>query len=154
MSRYVDPQRRRDPSFVALVISMACLSSRYVGDLGWGVSQELAAPVGLQLLDLCQSILQHEAADREDVMVVQAIFNMAVYASGTSKPYTGLIHLSRAITYVETVFCIYAANRLHFSIALQTGLHRRVNDWEAFSLYLSPHLCLARPEANILRFQG
>lgn len=154
MSRYVDPQLRRDPSFVALVISMVCLSSRYVGDLGWGISTELAAPIGIQLLDLCQSILQHEAADREDVEVVQAIFNMAVYASGTSKPYSGLILLSRAITYVETALCIYAAHRLHISIALQTGLHRRVNDWEAFSLYASPHLRLARSEANILRIQG
>jgi hypothetical protein len=103
MSRYVDPQLRRDPSFVALVISMACLSSRYIGDLGWGVSTELAAPVGVQLLDLCQSILQREAADREDLEVVQAIFNLAVYASGTSKPYSGLIHLSRAVTYVAEV---------------------------------------------------
>lgn len=100
MARYVNPQLRRDPSFVALVISMACLSSRYIGDLGWGVSTELAAPVGLQLLELCQSILRHEAADREDLEVVQAIFNLAVFHGGTSKPYSGLIHLSRAITYV------------------------------------------------------
>lgn len=98
MSRYTDPQRRRDPSFVALVLSMACLSSRYIGDLRWGVSTEMAAPVGIQLLELCKSILQNEAADREDLEVVQATFNLAVYLGGTSKPYSSLIHLSRAIT--------------------------------------------------------
>lgn len=117
MSRYIDPQRRRDPSFVALVLSMACLSSRYIGDLRWGVSTEMAAPIGIQLLELCKSILQNEAADREDLEVVQATFNLAVYLGGTSKPYSSLIHLSRAIT-----------------ISLQTGLHRRVSDWESFSL--------------------
>ncbi|KAJ9098748.1 hypothetical protein QFC21_004396 [Naganishia friedmannii] len=117
MSRYTDSQRRRDPSFVALVLSMACLSSRYIGDLRWGVSTEMAAPVGIQLLELCKSILQNEAADREDLEVVQATFNLAVYLGGTSKPYSSLIHLSKAIT-----------------ISLQTGLHRRVSDWESFSL--------------------
>lgn len=139
MSRYINPQLRRDPSFVALVISMACLSSRYIGDLGWGVSTELAAPVGIQLLELCQSILQHEAGDREDLEVVQAIFNLAVFAGGTSKPYSGLIHLSRAITYVGR-HGISRSVMLTFTIriALQTGLHRRVSDWESFSLYVFP----------------
>lgn len=63
----------------------------------------MAAPIGIQLLELCKSILQNEAADREDLEVVQATFNLAVYLGGTSKPYSSLIHLSRAITYVYEV---------------------------------------------------
>ncbi|KAJ9126923.1 hypothetical protein QFC24_001154 [Naganishia onofrii] len=65
---------------------MACLSSRYIGDLRWGVSTEMAAPIGIQLLELCKSLLQNEAADREDLEVVQATFNLAVYLGDVSEP--------------------------------------------------------------------
>lgn len=98
MSRYMDPSLRRDPSFVCLVLSMTSLSSRYIGDLGWGIATETTAPVGLRLVELCKSVLSVEAGDAMDLAVVQATFNLAVYLGGTSKPFSGLVYISKAIT--------------------------------------------------------
>jgi hypothetical protein len=94
--RYEDSQHRKDPSFAALVISMACLSSRYIHDLNWGFAEDAIAPLVLPLVELCKSVLANEAVDRENLAVVQALFNLAVFMCGTVKQSAGLIYLNQA----------------------------------------------------------
>jgi hypothetical protein len=101
--RYEDLQHRKDPSFVALVISMACLSSRYIHDLKWGFTEEIVAPLVSPLLELCKSVLATEAVDRENLAVVQALFNLAVFMCGTVKQSAGLTYLNQATSSVTAV---------------------------------------------------
>lgn len=98
MRRYEDPHHRKDPSFAALVVSMACLSSRYIHDLQWGVSQENIAPIISPLVELCKSILATEAADCENLALVQTLFNLSVFMSGTTKQNAAVSYLNRAIS--------------------------------------------------------
>ena len=93
MRDYVDPVHRRNPSFVALVLSICCLSSRYVQD-----PRLKDTSVASDLLKLAKTMVQEVAADRADLMVVQALFCMSVVQEGTAR--SGLLWqwLSQALS--------------------------------------------------------
>lgn len=75
---------------------MVCLSSRYIHDLQWGFTEEAIAPIISPLVDLCISILATEAADCENLAIVQALFNLSVFMSGTTKQNAAMSYLTRA----------------------------------------------------------
>ena len=81
MSQYVSPTYRRDPSFVALVVSICCLSSRYARD-----ARLSNTTIGADLVSLAKSALDEGSSGRADLFLVQALHNMAVVQEGTGRP--------------------------------------------------------------------
>ena len=92
MLQYTDPVQRRSPTFVALVLSICCLSSRY--------AQIPAAAEGRMKHDLYRLAKEtiHQASDSSDLYMVQALFNMSVVQEGTARPNLLWLYLSQAIS--------------------------------------------------------
>ncbi|ORY28987.1 fungal-specific transcription factor domain-domain-containing protein [Naematelia encephala] len=109
LAQYHDPAHRRSPSFVCLVMSLCCLSSRYTQD-------PRLPTLSPQLLALARVAVARLAAERSDVYLVQALFNMSVVQEGTLRPSLLWTYLSQAL-----------------SMAIDLGLHRRVDEWSTFS---------------------
>lgn len=98
LQTYLHPNRTHQPDFVVLVLSMCCLSSRYLDDPRTLVQAGKPGTAGLALFELARTILREEIAGRITLPVVQATFNLAVFAEGLTKPSTSLVLLSEAVT--------------------------------------------------------
>lgn len=91
MSRYHSLAHRQDPSFVALILSICCLSSRYTQDAR-------IAEASSDLFVLAHESVTRLAAERIDLEIVQALFNMSVVQEGTSSPAALWVYLSQAVS--------------------------------------------------------
>jgi hypothetical protein len=98
MAAYDDPSSRRDPSFVALVLSICCLSSRYAQDARISAINPSGLTVAQELFNVAKSVLSNEAAERADLQVVQALFNLSVVQEGTARPNLMWSYLSQALS--------------------------------------------------------
>lgn len=98
LTSYLPPHRSHHPDFIVLVLSMCCLSSRYLDDPRTLSQAGKPGTAGLALFELAKKILREEMAGRISLPVVQATFNLAVFAEGSIKPSTSLVLLSEAVT--------------------------------------------------------
>lgn len=98
MSAYNNERCRRNPSFVALVLSVCCLSSRYTQDARLQIVDADGLTIGQRLLQLAKHTLSNEAAERADLEVVQALFNLAVVQEGTARPNLLWSYLCQALS--------------------------------------------------------
>jgi hypothetical protein len=102
MEQYASPLHRRNPSFVALVLSVCCLSSRYAQDAR--LAQPHPGPGGtttstaLRLLAFARETVSSLASERTDLETVQALFNMSVVQEGTARPSLLWFYLSQALS--------------------------------------------------------
>ncbi len=85
MEQYANPNRRKQPTFVALVLSICCLSSRYVQDSRLPQSDASGDTLASRLLTFAKDIVGRLAAERTDLEIVQALFNMSVVQEGHGK---------------------------------------------------------------------
>jgi hypothetical protein len=98
MTAYNDPTSRRNPSFVALVLSICCLSSRYAQDSRISAPSSSGLTIAQDLFELAKNVLLHDAAGRADLQVVQAQFNLSVVQEGTARPNLLWSFLSQAVS--------------------------------------------------------
>lgn len=101
MAQYASAEYRQNTSFVALVLSICCLSSRYVQDPRLTFVDKDGTVLAAKLLALAAEVVQSAASQRADLWVVQALFNMAVVQEGTSKPSLLWVYLGQALTWVH-----------------------------------------------------
>lgn len=112
MQSYVDPEHRKNPSFVALVLSICSLSSRYTPDDRLRQVRSTGNMLAFDLIELAKEIATQAGAERSDLYVVQALFNIAVVQEGTARTNQLWSFLSQGV-----------------SIALDLGLHRRKDEY-------------------------
>lgn len=100
MEQYANPNRRKQPTFVALVLSICCLSSRYVQDSRLPQSDASGDTLASRLLTFTKDTVGRLAAERTDLEIVQALFNMSVVQEGTARPNLMWTYLSQALSSV------------------------------------------------------
>jgi hypothetical protein len=98
MEQYASPLHRRNPSFVALVLSICCLSSRYAQDARLAQPHPCGTSTALRLLAFARETVSSLASERTDLETVQALFNMSVVQEGTTRPSLLWFYLSQALS--------------------------------------------------------
>ena len=93
VQRYHSLSDRQNPSFVALVLSTCCLSSRYAQD-----PRLVDTDTASRLLGFAKQTVANAASVRADLELVQALFNMSVVQEGTARPDLLWVYLSQAIS--------------------------------------------------------
>jgi len=112
MQSYVSPEHRKNPSFVALVLSICSLSCRYTPDARLRATTSNGSTLALDLIALAKDVTASAAAERADLYLVQALFNLSVVQEGTARTNQLWWFLSQAV-----------------SIAFDMGLHRRKDEY-------------------------
>lgn len=112
MQSYVSADHRKNPSFVSLVLSICSLSSRYTPDARLRATTATGNILALDLIALAKEVISSTAAERSDLYLVQALFNLAVVQEGTARTNQLWWYLSQAV-----------------SIAMDMGLHRRKDEY-------------------------
>jgi hypothetical protein len=92
MQAFHNPLIRHNPSFVALVASICCLSSRYAQH------PLLSQQITSNLLAFANKAVRDLSTERADLYLVQALFNMSVVQEGTSQPSLLWNYLSSALS--------------------------------------------------------
>lgn len=105
MTIYSSPSARKSPSFVVLVLSICCLSSRYIQDPRLASVDANGTTTASRLLSFAKETIHSVAAERSDLEVVQALFNMSVVQEGTARPNQLWVYLSQAVRWVGCVEC-------------------------------------------------
>jgi hypothetical protein len=100
MEQYNSSAHRRNPSFVALVLSICCLSSRYAQDHRLAKPDASGSTITSNLLHFARETVSSLASQRADLEIVQALFNMSVVQEGTSRPSLLWVYLSQALSWV------------------------------------------------------
>ena len=93
MQQYHSTPHRRSPTFVALLLSTCCLSSRYAQD-----PRLVGSDIASRLLSFAKRTVASVAAERTDLEVVQALFNMSVVQEGTARSNLLWVYLSQALS--------------------------------------------------------
>jgi hypothetical protein len=112
MQSYVSAEHRKNPSFVALVLSICSLSCRYTPDARLRAPTSNNSTLALDLIALAKDVTTAATADRADLYLVQALFNLSVVQEGTARTNQLWWFLSQAV-----------------SIAFDMGLHRRKDEY-------------------------
>lgn len=112
MQSYVNPEHRKNPSFVALVLSICSLSCRYTPDNRLRQTTSTGQSLALDLIELAKEVTAAASAERSDLLIVQALFNLAVVQEGVARSNQVWMFLSQAV-----------------SIALDLGLHRSKDEY-------------------------
>ncbi|KAL1408094.1 hypothetical protein Q8F55_004897 [Vanrija albida] len=112
MNSYLDPEHRKNPSFIALVLSICSLSSRYTPDARLRQTTSTGQILAFDIINLAKDVTQQAAAERSDLAIVQALFNLSVVQEGIARTNQVWSMLSQAV-----------------SIAMDMGLHRRKDEY-------------------------
>lgn len=112
MQSYVSSDHRKNPSFVALVLSICSLSCRYTPDPRLRATTANNSTLAFDLIALAKDVTAAAAAERADLYLVQALFNLSVVQEGTARTNQLWWFLSQAV-----------------SIAFDMGLHRRKDEY-------------------------
>jgi hypothetical protein len=112
MQSYVSPDHRKNPSFVALVLSICSLSCRYTPDPRLRAPTANNSTLAFDLIALAKDVTAAAAAERADLYLVQALFCLSVVQEGTARTNQLWWFLSQAV-----------------SIAFDMGLHRRKDEY-------------------------
>lgn len=112
MQSYVSPDHRKNPSFVALVLSICSLSSRYTPDARLRAPTQNGSCLALDLITLAKDVIASAVAERADLYLVQALFNLSVVQEGTARTNQLWWFLSQGV-----------------SVAMDMGLHRRKDEY-------------------------